>query len=113
MPGVGGTRCFHRNAQRLLKTFPIFNPYAHQLTFLDDATRARRDHLKYLGLIATITLLHQYQREHRFFSDGGEQVERLVVNLDDIAHANRLAAEVLGHTLDELPPQTQAFTALS
>jgi DNA primase catalytic core len=99
----------HRNAQRLLKALPIYNPYAHQLTFLDDATRTRRDHLKYLGLIATITLLHQYQREHRFLSDEGEQVEHLVVSLEDIATANRLAAEVLGHTLDELPPQSRRF----
>ncbi|MGV8042619.1 MAG: CHC2 zinc finger domain-containing protein [Thermoanaerobaculaceae bacterium] len=102
----------HRNAQRLLKALPIYNPYAHQLTFLDDATRTRRDHLKYLGLIATITLLHQYQREHRFLSDDGEQVEHLVVSLEDIATANRLAAEVLGHTLDELPPQSRRFLLL-
>lgn len=102
----------HRNAQRLLKPLPIYNPFAHQLTFLDDATRTRRDHLKYLGLIATITLLHQYQREHRFLSDDGEQVEHLVVSLEDIATANRLAAEVLGHTLDELPPQTRRFLLL-
>lgn len=102
----------HRNAQRLLKPLPIYNPYAHQLTFLDDATRTRRDHLKYLGLIATITLLHQYQREHRFLSDDGEQVEHLVVSLEDIATANRLAAEVLGHTLDELPPQSRRFLLL-
>ena len=39
------------------------NPYADQLTFLDDKTRTRRDHEKYLSLIDTITLLHQYQRE--------------------------------------------------
>ncbi len=102
----------HRNAQRLLKPLPIYNPYAHQLTFLDDATRTRRDHLKYLGLIATLTLLHQYQREHRVLSDDGEQVEHLVVSLDDIATANRLAAEVLGHTLDELPPQSRRFLLL-
>lgn len=102
----------HRNAQRLLKALPIYNPFAHQLTFLDDATRTRRDHLKYLGLIATITLLHQYQREHRFLSDEGEQVEHLVVSLEDIATANRLAAEVLGHTLDELPPQSRRFLLL-
>ena len=37
-------------------------PIARQLTFLDDRTRTRRDHMKYLGLIRTIALLHQYQR---------------------------------------------------
>ena len=36
-------------------------------------------------------------------------VEYVEVTLDDIAVANRLAAEVLGRTLDELPPQTPAL----
>ena len=33
-----------------------------QLTFLNDRTRTRRDHEKYLTLIDTIAFLHQYQR---------------------------------------------------
>jgi len=41
----------HRNAQRLLKPIHVVNPYAHRLTFLDDKTRTRRDHVKYLTLI--------------------------------------------------------------
>ena len=40
----------------------MVNPYANRLTFLDDRTRTRRDHEKYLTLIDTIALLHQYQR---------------------------------------------------
>ena len=39
------------------------NPYAEDLTFLDDRTRMRRDHAKYLTLIEVITLLRQHQRE--------------------------------------------------
>lgn len=53
----------HRNAQRLLKPLAVVNPFADQLTFLSDKTRMRRDHEKYLTLIDTIALLHQYQRE--------------------------------------------------
>ncbi|MDX1407993.1 MAG: hypothetical protein R3330_07665, partial [Saprospiraceae bacterium] len=34
----------HRNAQRLLKPLSVINPYAEQLTFLDDRPRTRRDH---------------------------------------------------------------------
>ena len=45
-----------------LRPLRVVNPYARQLTFLDDRTRTRRDHMKYLGLIRTIALLHQYQR---------------------------------------------------
>ena len=55
----------HRNAQRLFKPVHVVNPYAEQLTFMDDKTRMRRDHMKYLTLIRSIALLHQYQRAHR------------------------------------------------
>ena len=53
----------HRNAQRLLRPLPVFNPYAAQLSFIGWQTRHRRDHGKYLTLIKAIALLHQYQRE--------------------------------------------------
>lgn len=97
----------HRNAQRLLKPLAVINPYADQLTFLDDKTRTRRDHEKYLTLIDSIALLHQYQREVKSLSVNGQTVEYVEVTLDDIATANRIAHDVLGKTLDELPPQTR------
>ncbi|MEI8325975.1 MAG: CHC2 zinc finger domain-containing protein, partial [Betaproteobacteria bacterium] len=53
----------HQNAQRLLRPLAVVNPYADRLTFLDDRTRTRRDHEKYLTLIDVIALLHQHQRE--------------------------------------------------
>ncbi|MCU7859911.1 MAG: hypothetical protein KZQ86_08785, partial [Candidatus Thiodiazotropha sp. (ex Lucinoma kastoroae)] len=125
----------HHNAQRLLRPLLVANPFAEQLTFIDDKTRTRRDHMKYLTLIRSITLLHQYQREikrvkhdgHGWTSVAGgttprmEEVERsrkpeprkpgatieyIEVTLADIEIANRLAHEVLGRTLEELPPQT-------
>jgi hypothetical protein len=99
----------HRNAQRLVQPLPVVNPYARELTFLDDRTRTRRDHLKYLRLIEAVALLHQYQRERKKLSDGELEVEHIEVTLADIAIANRLAHEVLGRTLDELPPQTRRF----
>ncbi|KAK0359816.1 hypothetical protein LTR94_029774, partial [Friedmanniomyces endolithicus] len=55
-------RKLHHNAQRLLQPIKVVNPYAEALTFLDDKTRTRRDHRKYLGLIRAIALLHQHQR---------------------------------------------------
>lgn len=97
----------HRNAQRLLRRLAVVNPYADQLTFLDDRTRTRRDHEKYLTLIDTIALLHQYQRPIKTVSAGGQSLSYIEVTLDDIATANRLANEVLGRSLDELPPQTR------
>jgi hypothetical protein len=82
--------------------------HAEQLTFLSDRTRTRRDHEKYLTLIDTLALLHQYQRPVRTHH-GIDYVE---VTVEDIAVANRLAHEVLGRTLDELPPQTRILLGL-
>ena len=45
-----------------LRPLAVVNPYAEQLTFLDDRTRTRRDHAKYLTLIEAIALLRQHQR---------------------------------------------------
>ena len=94
----------HRNAQRLLKPVSVVNPYAPGLTFLDSQTRTRRDHTKYLTLIRTIALLHQHQRPRQTVQHNGRTIEYIEVALDDIAVANRLTAEVLGRSLDELPP---------
>jgi len=97
----------HRNAQRLLKPVPVVNPYARELTFHDSQTRTRRDHMKYLTLIRSVALLHQHQRPRKTVEHNGRAVEYIEVTLDDIAVANRLAHEVLGRSLDELPPQTR------
>jgi len=97
----------HRHAQQLLRPLAVINPYADQLTFLDDKTRTRRDHEKYLTLIDSIALLHQYQRDVKTVDSNGEVVEYIEVTLDDIEVANKLAHEILGRTLDELPPQTR------
>jgi hypothetical protein len=101
----------HRHAQRLLLPVKVLNPYADRLTFLSDKTRTRRDHEKYLTLIDTITLLHQYQRERRTITQDGETIEYIEATLQDIAQANALAHEVLGRSLDELPPQTRRVLA--
>lgn len=97
----------HQNAQRLLRPLAVINPYAHQLTFLDDRTRARRDFPKYLTLIRAIALLHQYQREVKTAAHAAGVVEYVEVQPSDIETANALASAVLGRTLDELPPQTR------
>ena len=97
----------HRNAQRLLKPMSVVNPYARELTFNDGQTRTRRDHTKYLTLIRSIALLHQWQRPRKTVDHRGRPVEYIEVTVEDIAVANRLAHEVLGRSLDELPPQTR------
>jgi hypothetical protein len=96
----------HRDAQRLLEPVEVVNPHAHRLTFADGSTRTRRDHVKYLTLIRAIALLHQHQRPRRSATTrDGRTVTYIEATTDDISLANRLAHEVLGRSLDELPPQ--------
>lgn len=104
----------HRDAQRLLEPIAVVNPFADRLTFVDAITRTRRDHVKYLTLIDTIALLHQHQRErHTATTAAGQTVTYIEATVGDIALANRLAHDALGHSLDELPPQTRRLlTAL-
>jgi DNA primase len=106
-----GIVALHRNAQRLLRPLKVVNPYAEALTFLDERTRTRRDHVKYLSLIDAIALLHQHQREIKTGERRGQVIEYVEVIPADIALANRLAHEVLGRSLDELPPQTRRLLA--
>lgn len=102
----------HHNAQRLLRPLNVVNPFVRELTFLDDRTRTRRDHTKYLTLIEAIALLHQYQRPVKSDTRYGKSKEYIEATLSDVALANRLASEVLGRSLDELPPQTRRLLLL-
>jgi DNA primase catalytic core len=102
----------HRNAQRLLRPLLVANPFAEKLTFLDSRTRTRRDHMKYLTLIRAIALLHQYQRPQKTVLHEGAEVPYIEVTLGDIAVANQLAHQVMGHSLDELAPQTRRLLEL-
>ena len=106
------TLTLHRNAQRLLRPLLVANPYAEQLSFLDNKTRSRRDHLKYLTLIRAIALLHQYQRPIQTVIHEGQEVQYIETTVEDIEIANKLASEVLGRTVDDLPPQTQRLLKL-
>ena len=100
----------HQNAQRLLKPLKVVNPFAERLTFLDDKTRTRRDHRKYLTLIRVIALLHQHQREvRRHTLPDGSELEYIEATADDVLMANKPAHAIIGATLDDLPSQTRAL----
>ena len=92
----------HRNFQRLLKPLAVKNPYAAQLSYGDDRLQGRRDQPKYLNLIKAIAFLRQMQKEVFHEQRNGVAVPYIKADLDDIALANRLAHEILGHSLDEL-----------
>jgi DNA primase catalytic core len=96
-----------RDAQRLIRSLGVVNPFAGALTFTAERTRTRRDHEKYLTLIDSIALLHQHQRKITTREVNGRSVEFIEVTVSDIETANALAPELLGRSLDELPPQTR------
>jgi hypothetical protein len=102
----------HRTAQRLLKPIAVVNPFADKLSFPDGLTRTRRDHMKFLTLIRAITLLHQYQRPVQTVAIGDKVLEYIESTLSDINLAAGLIRQVLGRSLDELPPQTRRMLLL-
>jgi DNA primase catalytic core len=102
----------HQNAQRLLRPLFVANPFAGKLTFLDRLTRTRRDHAKYLTLIRAIALLHQHQRPVRTATRRGKTMEYIEVTREDLEVANALTVEIMGRSLDELPPQTRRLLSL-
>ena len=97
----------HRNAQRLLRTILVVNPFAESMSFSDGRTRARRDHAKLLTLIRAVALLHQHQRDVKLVEHDGEKIEYIEATAADIELATRLSADVLVRPDDELPPVTR------
>jgi hypothetical protein len=102
----------HRNAQRLLKPIAVVNPFADKLNFPDGLTRTRRDHMKFLTLIRAVTLLHQYQRPLQTVANGDKVLDYIESTPKDIETAAELIKQVLGRSLDELPPQTRRMLLL-
>jgi DNA primase len=98
----------HQNAQRLLKPLAVVNPFVDKLTFPDQLTRMRRDHMKYLTLIRAIALLHQHQRAIKH-APGFDYIEATQA---DIEAADRLMDELMRRSLDELPAQTRRLLGL-
>ena len=96
-----------QNAQRLLEPLEVIIPFAEQLTFRTDQIRYRRDHAKYLGLIASLALLHQQQRKQTTRTVGGQSRCCVIAALEDLEAANRLACEALVTQTDAILPQSR------
>ena len=102
----------HQNAQRLLRPLSVVNPLAKELTFIDTKTRTRRDHGKFLTLIKTVTLLHQYQRKIKSIEYMGEMIEYVEATAFDVELATMLTQKILNRSMDELSPQSRTLLAL-
>ena len=102
-PQAEAVKKLHHNAQRLLKTVPVHNPYALMMDFPADNLRTRRDHERFLSLIEAVTFLHQYQRPLKQIDDGqGGRITCIESAINDYAIAYRLASDILGFSLDDL-----------
>jgi DNA primase catalytic core len=102
-------RRLHHNAQRLLRSVRVVNPYHGDLTYPEERLIHRREQQKYLALINAIALLHQHQREIKRVAHEQIEVEYIEVMPDDIALANELAGATLARSLDELSPPARGM----
>jgi len=96
----------HANVQRLLQPMRVVISDLGN-DFPGTSTRHRRDHAKLLSLIATITLLHQFQREHLIAEVNGKTFTYLEASQEDIDRGLSLAREVFACNDDHLAPQAQ------
>jgi len=102
----------HHAAQRLLRPFLIVNPFAEHLNFPRSLIRTRRDHERFVDLIACVCFLRQYQKVVRKSRDPetGAEVEYVECDLEDyqVAYAIVTGA-VMSSTYAEVPRAMAAF----
>ncbi len=90
----------HHAAQRLLKTRVIFNPFAEFLDFPAALMRSRRDHLRFIDLIACVCFLCQFQKEDATTKEGLSYIK---CDLDDYKIAYEIMTSILPSTLTSFP----------
>jgi energy-coupling factor transporter ATP-binding protein EcfA2 len=94
----------HRAAQRLLEKRKIVNEFAPYLDFPTSLMRTRRDHDRFLDLIACVCFVRQFQKPE----ERAGSVTYLRCDLDDYRIAYRIMVDgVLSSTLRELPAGVQ------
>jgi DNA primase len=95
----------HHAAQRLLKKVFIVNPLAERVNFPDTLMRSRRDHDRFMDLIASVAFLRQYQKEEKE-ADGVKYIE---CDETDLNVAARIIREILPATLTNFPKAAQVL----
>jgi len=94
----------HRAAQRLLTKREIVNDFAPLLDFPTDLMRTRRDHDRFLDLIACVAFVRQYQKKE--LRDG--ETAYITCDLEDYRIAYHIMVDgVLSSTLRELSSGVQ------
>jgi len=91
----------HHSAQRLLKNILIVNPYSQYLNFPVNRMRTRRDHERFMDLIACIAHLRQYQKT--IMHENGK--DYIFCDLKDYSYAYEIMVKkVLARTLSDFSP---------
>ena len=88
----------HWNYQRLLKPMLVVNPFAENLSYVDDRLQGRRDQPKYLSLIRAIAFMRQLQKKVKKH-DGKDFIE---VDKTDLKIAEELVQWLIGRSLHDL-----------
>jgi hypothetical protein len=102
-----------QNLQRLIRPLLVRNPFREELTFNSTRLRSRRDNDKYLALIEVMALVHQYQREIKSAVDGdGQPFQFIDATRQDVERVDKLMADVLEQTTDELTPASRRMLAI-
>jgi len=98
-----------RNAQRLLRAYPIYIPYIDAIKFPTRPLRVRRDKPKFLALIEAHALLSQYRRNIQII--GGK--EFITADIEDYVMAYSLAEKILESVLKGLSPRVKAVIEIA
>ncbi|QMU63076.1 MAG: hypothetical protein GKR88_01500 [Flavobacteriaceae bacterium] len=96
-----------RNAQRLLSSVAIRNPYAEYLSLPKSVFKPRRTNAHYLQFIEAITFYYQHGREKKYDIYTGE--EYIETSIEDIKQANALIKTILLRKSDPLNGATRNY----
>jgi len=96
-----------QNAQRVLKSIKVINPFAEFLELPKSVFKPRRTNSHYLQFIEAITFYKQYQREQHVNEETGEVF--IETTIEDIQEANELIQEVLLRKSDLLNGACRQF----
>ncbi len=96
----------HHAAQRLLIPRLIVNPFAARLSFPDALMRSRRDHERFVDLIAAVCFLRQYQKAEKQSQDPktGETLRYIECDAVDYRISYDILCATLPSTLSSFPP---------
>ena len=107
------TAKFIQNCIRLLKPYKVINPYANKIHLPDKVHKIRRLNELYLSFVKQITLLNQYQREHKIISNPhsltASQSHIIYTTKADLQTANEIMFESIILKVDELDGSLRQF----